>query len=91
MCHFHQKKIIQRYITKNPKLEASQELKRVVSTLTKTTDLSFTIKLDQWYDKYKDFLNEKTINETTKKETFTHYRLVAEYNSLRSNLPYLFT
>jgi hypothetical protein len=26
MCHFHQKKIVDRYITKNPKLEASIEL-----------------------------------------------------------------
>ena len=28
MCHFHQKRIIQRYITLNPKLEASQVLGR---------------------------------------------------------------
>lgn len=26
MCHFHQKKIVQRYITKNPKLDASIKL-----------------------------------------------------------------
>ena len=90
MCHFHQKKIIQRYITKHPKLEASQELKKIVSTLTKTSDVKFTIKLDNWYDKYKDFLNEKTINEFTHKKTFTHYRLVAAYKSLRTHLPHLF-
>ncbi len=87
MCHFHQKRIIQRYITKHPKLEASQKLKKIVSTLTKTTDLTFTIKLDKWYDKYKDFLNEKTINKVTQKETFTHYRLVVAYKSLQTNLP----
>ena len=91
MCHFHQKRIIQRYITKHPKLEASQELKKIVSTLTKTSDVKFTIKLDNWYDKYEDFLNEKTMNEVTNKETFTHTRLVAAYKSLRTNLPYLFT
>lgn len=90
MCHFHQKRIIQRYITKHPKLEASQELKRIVSTLTKTSDVKFTIKLDNWYEKYKDFLNEKTINEFTQKKTFTHYRLVAAYKSLRTHLPHLF-
>ena len=84
MCHFHQKRIIQRYITKHPKLEASQELKKIVSTLIKTSDVKFTIKLDNWYDKYKDFLNEKTINEVTQKETFTHARLVAAYKSLRT-------
>ena len=30
MCHFHQKKIVQRYITLKPKLEAGKDLKRVV-------------------------------------------------------------
>jgi hypothetical protein len=29
MCIFHQKQIIQRYITKNPKLEANKELKEI--------------------------------------------------------------
>jgi len=38
MCHFHQKKIIQRYITMKPKLEASKELKKIVLRLTTTTE-----------------------------------------------------
>ncbi len=91
MCHFHQIRIIQRYITKHPKLEASKELKKIVSTLTKTSDIKFTIRLDNWYDKYEYFLNEKTVNPITREETFTHYRLVAAYKSLRTHLPYLFT
>jgi hypothetical protein len=91
MYHFHQARIIQRYITKYPKLKASQKLKKIVATLTKTSDVKFTIKLDNWYDKYENFLNEKTINEVTQKEAFTHARLVAAYKSLRTNLPYLFT
>jgi hypothetical protein len=32
MCHFHQKKIVQRYITIRPKLEASKDLKKIVSS-----------------------------------------------------------
>jgi hypothetical protein len=31
MCHFHQKRIVQRYITLHPKLEASQKLKKIMS------------------------------------------------------------
>jgi hypothetical protein len=46
MCHFHQKKIIQRYITMRPKLEASKDLKKIVSRLTQTTEKNFTQKLD---------------------------------------------
>ncbi len=55
MCHFHQKKIIQRYITKNPKLQASQDLKKIVSKLTQTSEKNFTKNLDNWYKKYQDF------------------------------------
>ena len=91
MCLFHQKRIIQRYITKNPKLEASQELKKIVARLTKVTELTFYLKLDKWYDTYEDFLNERTVNPITGEETFTHYRLVAAYKSLRTHLHYLFT
>ena len=40
MCHFHPKKIVQRYITMRPKLEAGKDLKRIVSRLTLTTEKS---------------------------------------------------
>ena len=91
MCHFHQKKIVQRYITMKPKLEASQELKKIVSRLTQTTEKNFTQKLDVWHDKYKDFLEEKSVSSTTGELHYTHPRIRAAYRSLRTNLPYLFT
>ena len=46
MCYFHQKKIVQRYITMRPKLQASKDLKIIVSKLTQTTEKNFTQKLD---------------------------------------------
>jgi hypothetical protein len=58
MCHFHQKKIIQRYITMNPKLQASKDLKKIMTRLTQTNEKNFTEKLDNWYEKYKLFLEE---------------------------------
>jgi len=91
LCHFHQKKTIQRYLTMNPRLEASIELKKIVDRLTSTTEEKFTAKLEKWYEKNEDFLNEITINPVTLKETFTHYKLVAAYKSLARNLLYLFT
>lgn len=91
MCHFHQKMILQRYLTRKPKLEASQELKKIASKLTTTTQIRFENKLDIWYKKHKAFINEKSINPTTGKGQYTHRRLRAAYNSLRRNLPYLFT
>ena len=91
MCHFHQKRIIQRYITKHPKLQASKDLQKIMNRLTSTNETIFTKKLDAWYEIYQEFLAEKTLNENTGKESFTHAKLVSAYRSLRTNLPYLFT
>jgi len=91
MCHFHQKRIIQRYITKHPKLQASKDLQKILLRLTFTNETIFTKKLDGWYEIYKDFLAEKTLNETTGKENYTHAKLVSAHRSLKTNLPYLFT
>ena len=90
MYHFHQKKTIQRYITRNPRLEAGKELQKIMKSLTKTTEFKFTKKLDVWHNKYQDFLAEKTINSLTLKESYKHKRLLSAYRSLRTNLPYLF-
>lgn len=90
MCQFNQKRIIQRYITKNPKLQASKDLQKIMNRLTSTNETIFTKKLDAWYEIYKDFLAEKTLNDLTGKESFTHAKLVSAYRSLRTNLPYLF-
>jgi hypothetical protein len=91
LCHFHQKMIVQRYVTRKPKLEASKDLKKIVSRLTSTTQIRFENKLDLWYQEYEEFINEKSINPATGKEQFTHRRLMAAYKSLRKHLPYLFT
>jgi hypothetical protein len=74
-----------------PKLEASKELKKIVSRLTQTTEKNFTQKLDDWYETYRNFLEEKSISSTTGELHYTHPRIRAAYRSLRTNLPHLFT
>jgi hypothetical protein len=91
MCHFHQKQIVRRYLTNNPKLEASIELKEIVNTLIDTNEKQFTKQLNNWHIKWKDFLKEKTINPETDRWCYTHKRLRSAYRSLKTNLPYLFT
>ncbi len=91
MCHFHQKRIINRYITLRPKLEASQKLKKIVARLKYSNEERFTKALDIWHIKYKDFLDEITIHPDTGNQSFTHKKLVAAHRSLRRNLPYLST
>jgi len=91
MCHFHQKQIIRRHLTLNPKLEASIELKEIVHTLANTNENDFTDKLNTWHKKWKDFLKERTADFETGKWFYTHKKLRSAYRSLKNNLPFLFT
>ncbi len=90
MCQFHQVAIIRRYITKNPKLPASIELKELVSMLKLTDKESFEGGLNLWHEKWKPFLQERTLNSETGKSSYTHKRLRSAYRSLKNNLKYLF-
>ena len=91
MCQFHQVAIIRRYITKNPKLSASIELKEIVSLLKQTDKESFQGALGDWFIKWESFLKERTINLETGKSHYTHKRLRSAYRSLKSNMKWLFT
>lgn len=91
MCQFHQAAIIRRYITKNPKLQASKELKSIVDLIKQTDKESFHGALETWFNKWESFLNERTINPETGKSHYTHKRLRSAYRSLKNNLPWLFT
>lgn len=91
MCHFHQKKIIRNYLTSNPKLPASIELKAITDTLTFTTEEKFTAKFSAWCDKWGSFLKERTTDPFTDKWCYTHKRVRSARHSLKNNLPYLFT
>lgn len=91
MCQFHQVAIIRRYITKNPKLPASIELKELVAMMKKTDRESFEGGLTLWFDKWESFLKERTTNPKTGKSHYTHKRLRSAYRSLKTNLKWLFT
>ena len=90
MCHFHQVAIIRRYLTKIPKMQASKELWEHVLLLSRTDKESFVGGLKDWYDKWKDFLNERKI-DASGKNRYVHKRLRSAYRSLQTNLLWLFT
>ena len=91
MCHFHQKQIVARYLTNNPKLEAGIELKKLASTLCNTNKKDFTDALDAWHCNWSPFIKERTTDPATGRWHYTHKRLRSAYRSLRLNLPFLFT
>jgi hypothetical protein len=91
MCQFHQIQIVNRYLTKNPKLLPSKQLKTIVEDLTKSSQLSFTNRFNYWLEVNEEFVNEKTINPETGRSIYKHKKLRSAVNSIRNNLPYLFT
>jgi hypothetical protein len=91
MCHFHQKKIIQRHLTLNPKLDAGIELKAIADKLCNSDEPQFADKLNSWHAKWHDFLKERTTDPITRRWHYTHRRVRSAYASLKKNLPYLFT
>lgn len=91
LCQFHQFQTVTRYISKKPKLEASKELRDIMFFLKETDRLSFEFWLDEWHEKWKEFLGERTENIITGKKTFTHKRIRQAFRSLKRSLPYLFT
>ncbi len=91
MCHFHQAAIVTRYVTRRPKLEAGQDLQSLMRFLPKVDEAQFILWLELWYDKWGEFLKERTIDEVTGRWHYTHRRLRSAYYSVKRNLPCLFT
>lgn len=90
MCNFHQVAIIRRYLTKNPKMQASKELWLLTLMLKNTDKESFEGGLNDWYVKWNDFLNERTL-DVKGKNRYKHKKLRSAHRSLKTNLPWLFT
>lgn len=89
-CQFHQLQIVTKYLTKRPKFDSHIALKRVASTLTRVNETVFTQLLDAWFFKYGHLLKERT-SHPGGGWSYTHEHLRSCYNSLRRNLPHLFT
>jgi hypothetical protein len=90
MCQFHQIQIVQRYLTRKPKTQAANELKKLTLQLTKQTNEEVVNCLNNWHLRWIGYLNERSKSPTTGKTYYTHKRLRSAYLSLKRNLSYLF-
>jgi len=84
-------RIVIRKITRNPKLEAGIVFLSLVKTLDHCPSLVFKERFKKYIEKYRDFLNEKSINPETGRSDWTHKELHSAVLSLKIFLPYLFT
>lgn len=93
MCQFHQILIIRRYLTQEPDLKASIQLLDLVKSITRMDKESFIGAFNEWYEKYKDVLNERVHDKRIKRNMppYMRPRLRSAYLSLRRNMPLLWT
>lgn len=91
VCQFHQIAVVTRYLTRRPKLEAGKELRTIALLLTELSEEWFNKYLNDWHEKWKEFLKERTYSEDKKHWQYTHRRIRAAFRSLKTNAPYLFT
>ena len=93
MCQFHQILITRRYLTQEPDLDASCELLSLVKSITQMDKDSFIGAFNEWYDRYKDVLNERVHDKRIKRNTppYMRPRLRSAYLSLKRNMPLLWT
>ena len=90
MCQFHQFQIVRRLLTNNPHLPAGVELLALMRRMFSMRKEEFITAFDKWCDKWKEFLNERTLL-ISGKTTYTHRRLRTARRSIKTHLPWIYT
>jgi len=91
MCQYHMCAIVRRKITKNPKLPAGIELQQLMRALKDSRKDDFTDRYNQWKQKWKPFLSQRSTNTETGRTFYTHQRVRSAMLSIDFYLPWLFT
>ncbi|MCQ2180311.1 MAG: hypothetical protein MJY91_09470 [Bacteroidales bacterium] len=93
LCQFYQMLIVRRYITQDPDIEASKALLDLTNDITRMDKESFVGALVDWYEKYKDVINERVQDRRIKRKTppYKRPRLRSAYLSLKRIMPLLWT
>ena len=91
MCQFHMWSIVDRYLTKKPRLKAAVALKELMGRLTALKKDEFGKEFSKWKEDWAHTLNRRTVSKRTGRSHYTHKRLRTAMNSVDHYLPYLFT
>mgnify|MGYP001617378517 CR=1 FL=1 len=91
MCLVHMERLVVRGTTRHPLLEAGQVLLALTRSLHYTSKKVWNTRLNKYIEKYRDFLNEKTIHPITGERYWTHEDLRRALLSLMRYRNHLFT
>ena len=90
MCQFRMKQIVRRYLTLNPRMQASRDLKTLADKLHRIHEADFRSEYQAWKEKWKDTIDHRSLHKDGRLH-YVHRRLRAAMNSLDFYLPYLFS
>ena len=90
MCQFHMLQIVRRYLTRNPKMNASRDLLDLFECMTYLDADLFWHEYKAWKNKYDAFLNKRTVHKDGK-TYYLHRRIRTLVKSIEFYKPYLFT
>lgn len=91
MCLVHMERLIIRGTTRNPQTEAGVVLLALAKSSHHTDSKTFNRRLEQYIEKYRNFLNEKTSHPLSGEQSWTHEHLRMAVLSLIRFKHYLFT
>jgi hypothetical protein len=89
-CQFHQIKTATKYLTKKPKTEAGQSLRRIALAITEIDQELYDRLLARWHFHYGKLIKEKT-KHPLGGWSYTHKSIRSCYYSLVHNSSHLFT
>lgn len=93
-CLVHIQRMCLLWITRHPKHIAGLELRQLVMMISKIktdNDRIYWIReLDQWHERHKDYLQQKTIQPLTGRYWYTHKLLRRAYYTIKRALPNMF-
>lgn len=91
ICQFHQVKLVRKHLSRNPGTKAARELLDIAYTLKHSNEHTFTLRLERWHRKWGEHIEEKKYVEGVKRPKYVNDKTRKAFNSLKRNLPYLFT
>ena len=93
-CLVHIQRMCLLWLTRFPRHLAGVELRHLVTQLlwirTDNDRVHWTRQLESWFDRHKDYLQEKTINQQTGRYWYTHKLLRRSYFTIKRALPNMF-
>ena len=93
-CLVHIQRMCLLWLTRYPMHIAGQELRQLVLLIlkikTNNDRLYWTRQLNKWYERHKEYINEKTYNAETGRYWYTHKLLRRSFFSIKRALPNMF-